>query len=46
VDVQQNSTSKEFYAVGPATEDELSASVLYMFVVQGSPDATQIAVHR
>jgi len=30
VDVQRNSTGKEFHAVGPATENELSAKCLYV----------------
>jgi len=48
VHVRRNSTGKEFHAVGPATENELSAKRLYVrgTTVQRSPDATRIAVDR
>ena len=44
MDVRRNSTGKEFHAVGPATENELSAKRLYVRGLQSSPDATRIAV--
>jgi len=43
--VQRKSTCKEFHAVGPATENELSAKRLYDgTVVQRSPDGSQSIV--
>jgi len=35
-----------FHIVGPATENELSAKRLFMFVIQRSPDAIHISVDR